>query len=267
MFERAERVEAWIDGWRDGDYETRLRTLLDRWIAAENLPDTLTVTLLPMDQQVQKLDGLYLVNGSLVAASDPDQLLRQIAGAVYRNEQVLPGPDPQISDGEAVIVNTWRLALNEGVMGRLMQVMDAVFDKDHQRLNQFKPIPHSIFEQGIILIEYFNLKLPDMLAEPDNADLWSGETFVPPIRLSNAITLGGYAMAEAIVARFGEDRLIAVRNDVPGFLRAYQEAALMNPQPLPDLSAPGHAYHEYLPPFRDEVLSAVLEMLERQPAS
>ena len=63
--------------------------------------------------------------------------------------------------------------------------------------------------------------------------------------------------------RLGEDRLRQASRSVPGFLAAYQEAALLNPDPAPSPGLPGNELFETVPPLNPELFDKLHAMLSR----
>ena len=73
----------------------------------------------------------------------------------------------------------------------------------------------------------------------------------------------GYAMVATIIYHLGQDRLLAVRNSVPDFLAAYQEAAMMNPSPRPMPGAEGSQLSDCMGPLDPGVYEQIQELLQR----
>ncbi len=102
------------------------------------------------------------------------------------------------------------------------------------------------------LIAILSLIVVQMIAR------WTGEVF------PGAPDYAGYAMAATIARHLGEDRLVQVRDSVSGFVSAYQEAALMNPTPLPVPGRPGVSNNETMPPWSPEVFDWLMELLANE---
>ena len=243
---------------RSCDLWRRLR----RWIDPDRLPDRVDLVVVPMDRQfIQDGDRIF-VGTNVLAAGYPAQLVRQLAGMYYDEYQAIPGPDPQLVDGQEVVAQLCRLLLNQGLKGHIAEVVKAGYDRDHPRLRDFNPIPEVFYERGTWLIDVFNKNLPRLLADPTEAERLAGD-FITMIRQLNGINMGSYCMAETIVAQFGPDRLHASRTSVAEFLRTYQEAALRNPRPLARPGEIGRPYHECMPPFEEAVLADLLTLVDR----
>ena len=68
-------------------------------------------------------------------------------------------------------------------------------------------------------------------------------------------------MASVIAAQLGEDRLRTSGRSVPAFVAAYQEAALLNPVPLPVPGALGVDLTQTVPPLDPEVFAKLHQLL------
>jgi hypothetical protein len=107
-----------------------------------------------------------------------------------------------------------------------------------------------------------NRQLGKML--DDEADMAKrGRIFAEHMAGMNAYSQTGYGMSAVISARLGEDRLRKASRSIPGFLAAYQEAALMNPVPAPLPGQMGQELHETVPPMEPEMFTKLHALLTR----
>jgi len=91
-----------------------------------------------------------------------------------------------------------------------------------------------------------------------------GQDFVRTIAAAQLFTKGGYAMAATIAEHLGEDRLVQVKGSVSGFVSSYQEAALLNPTPLPRPGQPGVKNFQTMPPLSPEVFQWLMNILAKE---
>ena len=101
-----------------------------------------------------------------------------------------------------------------------------------------------------------------MLADPAVMET-RGQSFARSMAASSAFSKMGLAMAEVIVGRLGEERLHQVRQSVPDFFAAYQEAARLNPTPIPEPGSEGIVLYESVAALEEDLFEPLHSLLVR----
>ncbi len=235
-------------------------TLCQGWIEPDSLPASPVLYLLPGKPELRYHEGNLFVDTGVLAAGSPAQLERQLAGLLYRNVGATPGPSPLESTGAAAIGHTFRIIRNEGIAAWIEQLPDTHFDPEHPRLRRVTPVPEHFYQTTLRTLEVMLELLPATLADPAALEQ-GGEPFARTIAAGGGLNQGGYGMAALIQGRLGEARLKEAARTVPGFVAAYQEAALMGPAERPALGAQGHEPWESLGPIDPAVFAQLMPVL------
>lgn len=261
-YDARDRIGPLIAEWSSPEFDSRFLTLVRRWITPERVPDPLTIRFLPALPELRYCSGELVVDTGVLAAGSNRQLETQLAAMLYRNLETIPVPDRNVPGGEVDVADGFRLLLNEGVATWIERSPYTFFRPDHFSLRRVSLVPETFFQNGIRTTQYMNEFLPKMFADPaEMARL--GPRFRVEAGAGGSLAQAGYAMAATIVHRLGEDRLVAVKDSVPEFLVAYQEAALANPAPRPQPGDDGSELPETMPPLDPETYEQALELLRR----
>ena len=232
------------------------------WIEPGLLPETLTIHFLPAKAEIRIFEGSLLVDTGLVGAGSASQVIHQMASLFYRKYQSVPGPNPIEQEGAEAVAHSLRVMMNEGLAGWIEQTVDFDFDTKHPVMYKVKITPEDFFLNTQKAIALFNNQLGPML--DDEARMAeNGLAFARRLSFMNAFGQTGYGMSAVIVARLGEDRLRAVNRSVPSFLAAYQEAASLNPLPVPVPGEPDSELFQTVPPLDPDIFNKLHAMLTR----
>lgn len=231
------------------------------WIEPGNLPaGGLAVVFLPALSEIRIARDTLVVDTGVLVAGGLDQAVDQMVSLLYRNYQAIPGLNPAELEGKESVAQSFRVITNEGVAGWAARTLDTEFRADHPRLGRLALVPETFYETALRVMEVGAELFPALLADPE-AMAARGRSFTEFLMGQNGFGQLGYAMASVIEARLGEERLRDAGRTVPGFLAAYQEAALMNPSPPAVLGAPGTRPYEAMPPFTPGIYEGLLALL------
>jgi len=241
----------------------RLDSLVRFWIDPANLPATpLSVHFLSGMSEVRIKNDSLIVDTGLLVAAGPDRVARQLASLLYRNHQVIPGGNPAQLEGAESLVQTWRVVTNQSVATWIEEIPNTEFRSDHPRLGNISVIPEALFDKAIRSLDRTNELLPEILPDPALLEA-RGLSLTKWFIGQNAFDAVGYCMASTIVGHLGADRLHEAARSVPGFLATYQEAALLNPTPLPLPGESGGQLYLSMPTFRPDVFQGLHELLAK----
>ena len=257
--ENRQRIDQRIDELT-GPRKCDVQTQAEYWIEAGLLPDALAIHFLPAKPEIRIFEDALLVDTGVVGAGSVNQLIRQMTGLLYRNYQYLEGPSPADLEGGMAVAHFFRVLMNEGVAGWIDQTADTEFDKGHPSLSKFQVVPEHYFIKTQEAVKLMNLHLRDML-DNEETMVAKAQSLVMTMGAMNAYGQTGYGMASVIEARLGKDRLRASGRSVPAFVAAYQEAASMNPDPLPEPGALGVELYQTVPPLDADVFAKLHPLL------
>ena len=232
------------------------------WIEPDRWPGNLTIHFLPAKAEIRIFEGSLLVDTGLVGAARSDQVIRSMAGLLYRKYQFVEGENPIEVEGTEAVANLFRILMNEGLASWIEQTAILEFDRKHSKLSKFQPIPEDFFAKTQQAVQLLNGQLGSMF-DDETVMVAKGQALVTQMGVSNLISQTGYGMAAVIVARHGEDRLREVGRSVPAFLAAYQEAASLNTVPAPVPGEIGVELYQTVPPLQDEVFTELHALLTR----
>ncbi len=240
------QIEQLLTEFTDGAQQCVINDLADSWISSENRPRPLVINFLPILAEVRTFEGEIFADTGVLQAGGADQTARQIAALLYRNLEGLQGQSPLESEGEQSVAECLRVVMNEGIAGWIEKTTDIEFDSAHPSLHKVHIVPEDFFTKTQETVRVFENMLPPLFADPTKmAD--NGNNFARYLAGSNAFSQTGIGMATVIAVRLGEERLQQEHLSVPGFLAAYQEAALQNATPLPIPGTLGVELYETVP--------------------
>lgn len=235
---------------------------LDAWIPASRLPDTLRVHVLPGKPELRYMDGHIFVDTGVLAAGTQDQLVRQLSGLAYRNLGAIAGSDPLAEQGAASVAQIFRLLVNEGMGHWLDDLPHTTFEQDHPSLYKVRPVPENYWRYGALSLGRLDEGLAGFIGDPVGLDS-GGRELVRSFIAGGGLSQGSWCMATVIAEVLGQERLRSASRSVADFAAAYQEAALRNPTPLPELHEVPDAYHLTMPAFSPEVWAWLEPLLQR----
>jgi hypothetical protein len=232
------------------------------WIEPDRWSGELTIHFLPARPEIRIFEGSLLVDTGVVGAARVDQVIRSMAGLLYRKYQIEEGPNPIELEGAEAVAHLFRLLMNEGLAGWIEKTAIIEFDLKHWKLSKFLAVPEDYFAKTQQAVSLLNGHLGSMF--DDEAVMTAkGQTLAEQMGVSNLIAQTGYGMAAVIDARLGEDRLRDAGRSVPAFLAAYQEAASLNAVPVPVPGKIGVELFQTVPPLEVEVFTELHAMLTR----
>ncbi len=237
-----------------------VRTKAEYWIESDLLPDTVAIYFLPAKPEIRIFEDALLVDTGVVGAGSIDQLLRQMTGLLYRKYQYLEGPSPADLEGGEAVAHVFRVLMNEGVTGWIDQTAVTEFDLEHPTLSKFQVVPEFFFIKTQEAVKLMNIKLGAMFANEEILAT-KAQSLVMTLGAMNAYNQTGYGMAVVIASRLGEERLRESGRSVPAFVAAYQEAASLNSDPLPEPGTLGVDLYQTVPPLDPDVFAKLHPLL------
>lgn len=243
-----------------GPRKCEVADLAGFWIEPDRWPEEVTIHFLPARPEIRIFDGSLLVDTGLVGAAPPAQVIRSMAGLLYRKYQFIEGPNPIEVEGEEAVANMFRVMMNEGLASWIEMTPTLEFDPRHWKLSQFKVFPEQYFNKTQNAISLMNDHLGSMFADHD-VMVAKGQALATQLGASNLISQVGYGMAAVVAARFGEEYLRDAGRSVPAFLTAYQEAASQNADPVPVPGDLGVELFETVPPLQPEIFTKLQALL------
>lgn len=259
----SEHINTLLAEFTDGERACQVRALAEAWVSPQNLPPSLVLNFIPAMPEMRIFEGEVFIDTGVLQAGGGTQTVRQIASLLYRNLESPEGINPMDFAGEEAIATCLQVMMREGVAGWIEQTTQISFDPKHPSLYKVKIIPEDFHHKAQETIASFELQLPAMLADPVVMTARATD-FARQLTGNNGFSQTGIAMATVIVNRLGEERLQQVRLSVPDFVAAYQEAALLNPTPLPMPGALGTELYETVPPLSPELFAPLHDLLVRR---
>ncbi|MBU8870792.1 MAG: hypothetical protein KOO60_08015 [Gemmatimonadales bacterium] len=267
-YDSRESLDRRIQEWSSPTLQKKFLTRAHRWVDPINLPDHLTIQFLPTLPELRFCSGNLLVDTGVLLASTNRQLEGQLVAILYRNYQATQapaheGPDDPTPTAENSVAKTFLFLQNEGIPTWIEDSPNTIFSKDHYSLFKVSFIPDNFFQNGIRSIDFMNEYLPKMFSDPETMNR-IGPIFSKEARAGGTLAQAGYAMVGTIIHHLGEEKLLEVRNSVPDFVAAYQEAALRNPDPRPILGAQGSHLPEAMPSLDPKLFDQLHQLLLRE---
>jgi hypothetical protein len=253
------RVQVFVEDFVARESACDVWALARVWVRPENLPDTLRIDLVAANAEIRLYKGHHLVDAGLALACGPEQLTRLLASVLYRKLEATEGPSPGEVKGTAVLAQSLRLVRNEGVAAYIDDLPNLFFGREHPALAGAAPVPEDICATARFNLLNIEQVVTRQLAQPAATRDFAG------VHLNLVGSRGwqatGWFMATVIARRMGEPQLREAVRTVPGFLAAYQEAALVNPA---NAGAPVGTVEHFLataPRFSPPVLAVLMQSL------
>ena len=262
-FDHREGIQERIDEFAGAGRQCNVLEKARFWLDEDKIPDPLVVSFVASQPQLRSHHGLLLVDTTVLLASSPRQLEAQLVALLYRERQVMDGPNPLELTGAPSIAHTVRLLLNEGVSGYIEDMPSTTFSSVHPYLSTVHIVPEEVFRLGIRAVGYLSHTLELIADDPAQLEA-KGKEIGRSLVAMGALNRGGYAMAATIAGHLGEERLAGLSQDPAGFIAAYQEAALQNQTPLPRPGDPGHELHETMPAFSAKAYDQLMAFLQEE---
>lgn len=258
-------VERQLAQWEAQDQQQKLLSLMNVWIAPEDIPDPLVIHFLPTGPELRYCAGEFFVDTGLLAAGGNRQLTGQLVSRLYRAAYSRAAPGTAAGAGLDAIAATLQKLMHQGVANWIENGAYTHFKADHYYLSRYEVIPEDFFNNGVRTIEFLNASLPELLADPI-ARKKSGPTFERDAAAGGSLVQSGYAMAATIAHRLGEKKLVAVRESAAAFLAAYQEAALRNSTDAVDAETAATSPSDVMIPLDPDVFRQLLALVEAEQA-
>ncbi len=259
--EHLDEVEPRLSSFVNDGYLCRLAEKTNFWLYPQALSDSFTVVFLPTKPEIRTFENYSFVDTGVLVAGRNEQLVDHLAANIFRNRVMLFSDNPLRMEGRQALAHLFRASMREGVPSYIGNKLETMFARNHRTLGKVNMVPERFFGSGRKTIEMINNNLPKML-EDEQLLNQKGRDFVKALITSGAISFTGYCMSTTIVDRFSEEKLRDTIGLPAAWLKAYQEAALMNPSPTPQ---PGEVINEWsksMPPFEDVAYQGLLEILE-----
>ena len=227
--ERRAAIEAYVADFGADDLACAVREMLDGWVDASALTDTLRVDFVVGHPEIRLYEDHIMVDAGLAWASGRRQIVRFIASTIYRDVAAIVGIEPARARGADILLETLRLVCNEAVPTYLDDISEIVFDARHPTLSFASPNPDEFCNQATRTL----LTLDDGLTRILRLDSPGDENWRQLYRIfvgAQSWLPTGWYMARVIVDQFGEPRLQEASRSVADFFAAYQEAALLLPE-------------------------------------
>jgi hypothetical protein len=226
--EQRDRLTRYLEEFVASDVLCDVPKLLEGWVPADALPDTLRVDLVVGLPEIRYFEGRFLVDPGLAWASGREQIVRFLASTLYRDVAAIEGVDPDRAQGPDIALHTLRLLRNEAVPAYLDRLADIGFDGRHPVLAHAAVSPVDLCDQALRSLEGLDAVLTRLRSweDPRQAEWPQVYRFFVGSQSWQATS---WYMARTIAAALGEDRLREASTTVRGFWAAYQEAARTMP--------------------------------------
>jgi len=226
--ERRADIEAYVADFKADDLACMVAELLDGWVDAAVLADTLRVDFVVGHPEIRLFEGHVMVDAGMAWASGRTQINRFIASTVYRQASLIEGRTPDVARGADILMQSLRLVCNEAIPAYLDEVDDIAFDNRHPALGHSSPKPSQYCDQARGTLRSLDADLTRTLLLPDPTDENWRQMYRIFVGAQSWLPTGWY-MARVIADQFGEPRLREASRTVADFFATDQEAALMAP--------------------------------------
>jgi len=257
---RAE-IDAMLDEFQSTGLACQAYDQAVSWIDPALIPNPLIINFVPSAAEVRIFEGEVFIDTSVLRAGGPHQVSRQITALLYRKFGTLAGTNPRETTGAASVAECMRLFMNEGIAGTVESTLTIEFDSEHPSLYKIHIIPDDFFRKTQETVANLNKWLAPLI-DDDEAMASGGIEVARALIGNNAFGQTGLGMTAVITGRLGEERLHQVNGSVPMFLAAFQEAALLNADPVPDPGLLGIEYFESVPPFQPAVYQGLQALVD-----
>ena len=222
------------------------------------------MAFLPAKPEIRYHAGVVLVDTGVLVAGGSAQVVKQIAGLLYRRFLPASGVNPLELDGEASLAAAFTLLRNEGLANWIEDRPHTYFKSEHPSLGKVAVVPESFISTANFAVGLADSLLPGMFADPARMQA-EAQTFSRTLAASGSFTKLGYAMAAVIAGHLGPQKLREAGRSPSAFLAAYQQAAALTSR------APAHGRgrepapsYASLRPFSAQVADRLLSLLERR---
>ncbi len=228
---------------------------LEGFVPPDAWPDTLTVHFVAANPGTAVRDGeRILIDAGLALAVGVEDLIRLLAGNLYSVLTPADFPRPETSAGTAALAATYRRLAREGVMAWVQDYPLVTFDSLHEAFAEFDDHRTAYRDYAHRALVQTDKMIGALAATPGLMDE-RGTVIDDLMRFNDLYSVLGYAIAERIAGHGGRDALVAASADAADFLRAYQQAALAEPQ------------DPKTPPYSEANLGIILQALADHPAA
>jgi len=259
--EHRQEIQSRLDSFLAEGVACKVRDEAAYWLDPEQRPDRLEIVFLPSKPELRIAEDRLFVDTGVLQAGRSEQLVRQLTGLLFRTKGFLDGPIATGLEGEAAVAHSLRTMMNEGILGYIEQLPYTQFHPDHPTLGDLAIVPEKVFAKGREAIDLLDTNIP-RLAVDSRAMQEHGKNLAATLVASGSLKQGGYGMATCIVANLGRDRLRETVGSPAAFLKTYQEAANMNPSPVPDPYSVPDALPSSMAPLDEAVLTALIRICD-----
>lgn len=224
---RADEARDFAGVLADDQYRSRVWELARRWIGEARLPGSLTIHAMvgPTSLGFQAPDHVILDAG-LALAAGKEQAARMTASRLYAELAPPSGPQPPAAaSGREALRQTLRFLHHGAVIAWIAGGAELEFDGRHHHLGAPRRETRTTQERAADLLTY-SFRILEGMLDPGREDLLQahGKAVDDLLRSRWGYETLGFAMAEAIASRGGEEALLALSGDTAAFLNAYQSA-------------------------------------------
>ncbi len=224
---RADEARDFASVLADDQYRSRVWELARRWVGESRLPGSITVHVMvgPTSLGFQAPDHVILDAG-LALAAGKEQAARMTASRLYAELAPPSGPQPpSATSGREALRQTMRFLHHGAVIAWIAGGADLEFDGRHDHLGAPRRETRTTQERAAGLLTY-SFRLLEGMLDPGHEDLLqdNGKAVDDLLRSRWGYETLGFAMAEVIASRGGEEALLALSGDTAAFLNAYQSA-------------------------------------------
>lgn len=259
--ERRVEIDAMLDEFASSGLACQAYEAAISWVDQSLIPNPLILNFVPGAAEVRIFEDEVFVDTSVLRAGGARQTSRQVTALLYRKFGTLLGKNPRDVTGAASLAECVRLMMNEGIASLVEGTLSIEFDRDHPSLYKIHIIPEDFFRKAQETVRNLEKWIEPLLVS-DEAMAAGGLDIARSLIGNNALGQTGLAMATVIEERLGAERLHEVNGSVPQFLAAYQQAALMNAQPVPDPGARGIKLYESVPPLPTTTYDALQAIVD-----
>lgn len=256
-----DEIQSRIQDFQDQGRGCSLKEKANFWLGEKDVPDSLVVAIIPSKPELRNFENYLFVDSGVLWAGSPEQLEGQLVGLLFRSLRMLEGASPGGAQGKIAVANSIRVMMNEGILGYIEDQPGTTFNPDHAKLGAVNIVPEVVYEHGRRAIDLFETHLPEMMADPAVMTR-KGRNLAKTLIASSSLNQGGYCMSATIAGHLGEDRLRDTAGSPSAWLKAYQEAALLNGKPAPDPYQFTQRMYRCMAPFDDSVFEGLIRICD-----
>jgi Putative zinc dependent peptidase (DUF5700) len=256
-----EEITPKITSFATGDFRCQLVEKVNFWLPPGTVSDSLVVVFLPSRPEIRVFEKYIFVDTGILFAGNHNQLVSQLAALIFRDRMMLSADNPAKMDGRPALATIFYATMKEGLAGYIEDQLETIFAQDHPKVGVFNIVPEYVFGGGRQVISMLNEHLPAMLAD-EAVMMKNGNNLVRTLITAHIVNYAGYSMSATIADKFGDERLRDTMGSPAAWLRAYQEAALLNPSPAPEPVEVINNWSMSMPPLNDVAYNGLLEILE-----